>query len=75
MLILLGAIMMPISWYRLVDADYQWGNYQMAASHFKMGTLDAVYFIMMQKIPKIYLTYSRIVNFMDVNLPISDSTY
>lgn len=33
-----GAILLPLSWYRLVDADYQFANFHMAASHFNMGT-------------------------------------
>ena len=38
-LIAVGAIMLPIAWFRLVDADYQFQNFHMAASHFNMGML------------------------------------
>ena len=34
---LIGGILLPLSWFRLVDADYQFANFHMAASHFNMG--------------------------------------
>merc|ERR1712066_505124 len=42
MLIAIGCIMLPFSWYRLVDADYQFSNFNMAASHFNMDNLIIV---------------------------------
>merc|ERR1712126_55796 len=41
-LMAIGAILLPMSWYRLVDADYQFANFHMAASHFNMDNLIIV---------------------------------